>query len=317
MIVRLVGSLTVAALALASLSRPAAALSFNFVTIAGDILTPEQSAAFATAGRAWSSLFSDPVSVTVNIGFTNLAPGILGETSPAYITAPAAQVVSLLTADAKSALDRVAVTSFVARPPSGTVALTRAEALALGLPSSGSAGVIEFSTRYTFATSRSATGTIASNAFDLIGVAEHEIAHLLGFDSSIDGGAPGNTVTLLDEFRFNAAGIRTAAPGPAYFSVDDGTSAVLDPLGAPANFAPGGSGQYQASHWAPGVDGIMVPAYSPGQVINATPLDITALDILGYDTVAATAVPEPQAAALLAIGLLTLTLLRRREAEQS
>ena len=292
-------------------SGSARALTFNFTTIPGDTLTAAQSNAFITAGNAWSSVLADPVAVSVNIGFTNLGTGVLGETSPNYITITAAQATALLVADAKTSSDTAAVASLVALPLTGSIAVTRAQAGALGMSTPGLAGTIEFSTNYTFATSRSAMGTIPGNAFDLIGVAEHEIAHLLGFDSSIDFGTPNGTPTLLDAFRFTGVGARTSKAGNAFFSLDDGVSAVLDPLNTPANFAPGGPSQYQASHWAPGVDGIMIPAYSPGQVIDPTALDVKALDILGYD--AATAVPEPDAAAILLAGLLSVGLLRRRD----
>ena len=183
----------------------------------------------------------------VDIGFTGLDSGILDATSPNYITATASKVSALLAADAKSATDTFAVASLKKLSPKSSIALTRVQAMALSLSAMGSDGTVGFSTNYTFATSRDPDGMIASDAFDLIGVAEHEIAHLLGFGSSIDGGTPNRMPTLLEQFRFSAPNTRATVAGAAYFSLDDGPSAVLDPLGSSADFSPGGASEYQAS----------------------------------------------------------------------
>ena len=180
--------------------------------------------------------------------------------------------------------------------------LTTAQAKSLGytITAGGLDGVIEFSSVFSFATSRDSNGAIASDTIDLIGVAEHEIGHLLGFISNLDshlatssGGGAIEGRSVLDLFRFAAPGARSYANGDAaYVSIDGGTTSL-------ASFAEGAS--YQASHWAPntlvqGVPALLDPGVGYGQVINITPLDALALDAVGWDASRAmslAAVPEP------------------------
>jgi hypothetical protein len=290
-----------------SMASSAWALSFNFTQVAGDTLSTSEAAAFSTAAAAWSAVLTDNITVNVNIGFRSLGAGILGQTSQTFVVGSAAAIRTALTADAKTSADTLALASLNALPPSGSIAVTHAEAKALGLTQPGSDGTIEFSTNFPFSDSRNPDGSIANGTYDLIGVAEHEIAHLLGFDSSIDAGA-GNAPTLLDEFRFSAPNSRATVAGAAYFSLNDGASAVLDGSGSAAAFSTG-SGD-QASHWLRGVNGLMIPAYNTNQVINLTPLDVVALDVIGYDAT----VPEPQSIAVLMVGLVGLLAAGRRRA---
>ena len=287
---------------------PAAALSFDFTTIPGDTLSSDQSAAFATAASAWSSYLSDPITVDLQIGFANLGTGILGSTSPSFVTAGATVAKTLLAADATSANDQTAVASLPNYGANDGLLMTSAEARAIGFVTNTAIdGSIEFSSNFAFSTARDANGGIAAGTYDLIGIAEHEIGHALGFISSLDA-EDGPYPSLLDEFRFSAPGARSATDGAtAYFSIDDGATPI-------AAFSQGGSGNYQASHWLEGTlsgDGtaLMNPALAAGAVQNIQPLDLTALDVIGYDL---TSVPEPASAAILAIGLAALRFARKR-----
>ena len=289
------------ALLLGLAAQPAAALTFSFSTIAGDTLTTSEAAAFRTAANAWSTYLVDPVTVVVRIGFRSLGSNILGQTAPTYVQASAAAAKTLLAADAKDATDRAAVAS-LATSTQTSLTLTTADARAIGFSTAaGTDGTIEFSTNYTFSDTRDANGGVASGSFDLIGIAEHEIGHLLGFDSSIDGGT-GGVQTLLDQFRFAAAGTRSVTAGAAaYFSIDNGVTDINA-------FSVGGSGNSQASHWLQGTGAVMDPESSAGATQNIKPLDIQALDAIGYDV----AVPEPESLALLGLGLVGVLLARRR-----
>ena len=290
----------------AALASPASAITFNLTQIQGDTLTAGESAAFQTAAAAWSAVLMDPVTINVSIGFRDLGTAgnggtILGATSASFVTPTSyAAFESRYIADEKSAADAQAAAHLPSAVPGGTVVLTSAEARALGfLTAAGADGSIEFTSNsgIQFADTRAA---LNGGNYDLIGIAEHEIAHLLGFDSSIDGG--GSLRSVLDLFRYSAPAAPSFQAGQsAYFSLDGGTTSL-------ASFSPGGSGQYQASHWLQGTGSLMDPAVTAGHVQDITPLDVTALDVLGYDL----AVAEPASMLLLAPGLLALALRRRR-----
>lgn len=296
------------ALACAAIASPAAALTFNLTQIQGDTLTASESSAFQTAAAAWSAVLTDPVTVNVNIGFRDLglsgAGVILGATSSAFVTPMSyAAFEARYIADGKSAADAQAAASLPSTVPGGTVELTSPQARALGFTTpAGPDGSIEFTSNSAiqFADTRAA---LNGGNYDLIGIAEHEIGHLLGFASSIDGGS--SLKTVLDLFRYTAPATPSFQAGQfAYFSLNGGAANI-------ASFSVGGSGQYQASHWLQGTGSLLDPAVTAGHEQDITPLDVTALDVLGYD-VAGVAVTEPASMLLLASGLLTLTLRRQR-----
>ena len=292
----------------AALASPAVALTFNLTQIQGDTLTVSEAAAFQTAAAAWSAVLTDPVTVNVSIGFRDLGTAsnggtILGATSPDFVTPMSyAAFESHYIADETSAADAQAAAYLPSAVPGGTVMLTSAEARALGFSTAaGTDGSIEFTSNsgIQFADTRTA---LNGGNYDLTGIAEHEIAHLLGFDSAIDSG--GSIKTVLDLFRDSAPATPSFQAGqPAYFSLDGGTTDL-------ASFSIGGLGQYQASHWLQGSGGLLDPAVTAGHEESITPLDITALDVLGYN-LAGVAVVEPASMLLLASALLMLTLRRR------
>ncbi len=185
---------------------------------------------------------------------------------------------------------------------------------------------------------------IAPGTFDFEAIAKHEFGHGLGFKSGVDdvdyagvdpaGPAPDNPhdfsdeaiFTTLDLFRTNtdtrAPGIALGQPvgggfvldwrfGPPpgpfskpFFSLD---STLVDPLDK-TPYATGselGDG-FQASHWADFPIGLMVPDLDPGIILDISPTDIDAFDVIGYDTV-----PEPASAALLLLGGLVVARRRR------
>src|SRR5438093_424096 len=68
-----------AAVAALASTRPVHALTFNLIPANG---TPQQAIdAFQMAANRWSALFSDPVTINLNVGYTALGAGILGQTS--------------------------------------------------------------------------------------------------------------------------------------------------------------------------------------------------------------------------------------------
>ena len=285
-------------------AQPAAALTFSFSTIQGDTLSSDQASAFQTAANAWSTVLSDPITVSFQIGFRSLGNNILGGSTPALLAVNANLVKTRLAADATSANDAIAVASLPTYGANATLALTNAQAAAIGIAAATNDGTIEFSSNYTFSTSRTAQGTIAPGTYDLIGIAEHEIGHALGFLSGLDN--PGTPATILDQFRYLATGVRdTTLVAGAYFSLNGGTTSI-------AGFSPGPNDTYQASHWLLGTGALLDPAVAAGVVQNIAALDLLGLDVIGYDLV--TPVGEPASLLMLAMGLLGVAALRRHAA---
>jgi hypothetical protein len=355
---------TVAAL-LAAAGSPAQALTIVLRDLGASVGNPmpaDELAAFRSAADHWQGWLADPVTVTIAVDFSDQgANGILGSTRAATLTESYSTLRDQLAADKTSALDATAVSHL---PTGAAVAwqvstldgggrfdndafagcdaqghcgtnnlnlqLTTANAAALGLalprgPTEVD-GTVAFNGAYAGLFQFDRAGGIAAGRVDFIAVAEHEIGHLLGFQSGVDaidtaygcGGSPDPncmedlaTYTLLDLFRYSAPGLRDVQVGGApYLSVDGGLSAIAD-------FSTGrlGGNGYQADHFAPGSATLMRPFIRRGDSYDASAADLAAMDAIGWDLAATPAVPEPDAASLLvaglAVGLLTL-LLRRR-----
>jgi hypothetical protein len=164
---------------------------------------------------------------------------------------------------------------------------------------------IAFSTNYTYTFDFNRTGTIAAGTFDFVGLAAHEIGHVLGFTSGVDileanagrftdAGLP--YVNTLDLFRYSTESQKlgaidwTADTRDKYFSLDGGINKVA--------FATGltyGDGQ-QASHWKDNLGlGVMDPTAAPGEKLAISENDLKAFDVIGWNraSINATAVPEP------------------------
>jgi hypothetical protein len=286
---------------LAALPTPSSALTFSFSQVPGDSLSYAQAAAFQTAADIWSASLSDAITVNLQIGFTSLPANVLGSTTPTILYSTGADFKTTMTNDAKGATDALAVASLGGNSQP-TIALSSAEAKALGynLPAGVSSdGQVEFSSSFSFSTARNPNGTIAVGTYDLVGIAEHEIGHILGFVSSVDGFGNGYQ-TVLDQFRYAAPLVHSATAGAAaYFSVDSGFTNL-------ASFSTGTPNQ--ASHWLLGTGGVMVPEVAAGMTQNITALDLQAFDAIGYDV----RVPEPWSISLLALGSLAAVRLRRR-----
>ena len=152
---------------------------------------------------------------------------------------------------------------------------------------------------------------ISSNNLDFVSVAMHEIGHILGFVSGIDDEGwlkvldkaveksqkdGGEIEIKKDEFQFAspldlyryteasaiAGEIDLSIGGQPFFSINGGENALGSfANGEYANF--GGDG-YQASHWQQdSSEGIMRPILPTGERRNIDPIDLTAMDVIGWD----------------------------------
>lgn len=191
-----------------------AQLSFDFVYDTS--MDPRALAGFQAAANRWSNLFSDPVTVTLNVGFSDLGGGILGGTNATQGRVSYGTFQSALAWDATSGIDVSVVNSLqptstfdllvnrTAEDPEGPggatpyldnnggannsrVLMTLANARALGLYYAAGGGTdAEIQFNSTFAFDFDASDGIAAGTIDFVGVATHEIGHALGFISGVD-----------------------------------------------------------------------------------------------------------------------------------
>jgi hypothetical protein len=333
-----------------------AAPVFNFNYVAGTSLQAQQG--FQAAAARWSSLLNDNVTINLTVGFNSLGGGILGQAASAEDFHTYASVRSALAADATSAADATALAHLpggsafgmllnrTANNPNGAGSATpyvdndgdannqllyiaNAEARALGLAVSPQSlpgcigncdGFIQFNSDFNFDFDPG-NGTNA-NAFDFVGVAAHEIGHVLGFISGVDildYNAPPNNgpfddneftyVSALDLFRYSAASsaqgvLDWTADGRAkYFSLDGST--VGPEFSTGVTFGDG----RQASHWKDDLFiGLMDPTAGLGETLHISSNDVLAMDAIGWNVAA---IPEPSGWAMLGAGLMLLATRRR------
>ena len=334
-----------------------AAVSFNFTN--GGTATAQMMAGAAQAGALWSAQFHDPITINITINAASYAGGIVAHTDTYYDPYAYTDVRNALLADRLSADDLSSSSALQSgsafsmlinrtrNNPAGVVSTTpyfdtglggpgqagaennstvripSANAKALGLyPGNGAGtdGILTFSTNVSFDYDRS-NGINASQA-DFVGVAAHEIGHMLGFVSGVDvlagnAAAPGlydnqlKFVTPLDLYRFSSRSIGTgggigvndwtADSAVKYFSVDGGSAFV-------AEFSTGAT--YEESHWKNNIGlGLMDPTVAAGELLTISSNDLRAFDVIGYNL----SVPEPASATLvLALGVIMLTGRRQR-----
>jgi hypothetical protein len=159
---------------------------------------------------------------------------------------------------------------------------------------------------------------IAPGAYDFTSVMVHEIGHALGFVSGVDAFefltlTESKTLTdknltyvsPMDLFRYSPESasqsvidMRIGGGLEKFFSLDGGRTKLAD-------FSTGGLGAggdgFQSSHWKASVQplGIMQPSIQPGQTLSISSLDLTLLDVIGWNLDAET----PLSRKATAIGL--------------
>lgn len=321
----------------------AQALTFNFNWTGSTTAGSPTAIAFQQAAAKWSALFTDNVTVNLNLGTASLGSGILAQAGSAEVGGSYSSFKSALAADASSALDTQAVSNLQGGSTFSVVSnfwgsvgstatqfngldkvrMNLANARALGLWAASDSNVdadITFSTNFAFDLDPS--NGITSGQFDFVGIAAHEIGHALGFVSGVDivdFKATNNAVAAttdfwvkpLDMFRFRS-GFNVpylAANNTAkYFSTDLGATGTTRLFSNGANRGDGN----QASHFKDGLGiGIMDPTAAPGELLAINPNDIAAFDAIGWNV---NAVPEPATMAVLGLGALALARRKKKTA---
>ena len=263
------------------------------INIVYDSSTKTAPAGFFTAVQAavnfWDATITNPINLTMQFGYGSVQGQKIGGNALAenieegyYFSY--GDVLAGLTSTAISAADLTSVASLPASDPTngGQFFVTAAEADVLGLVPSVNftVGYVGISSSFPFTydpNNRSVNGD-----FDAIGALEHEISEVLGRVGTIGTfqfqGA--NVFDPIDLFRYSAPGVRDLTPGPGSFSIDGQN--LLQPFNDPTN---GGD----VADWLPSIQGDSFGDGYPGIEGVVTPVDLTVMNVLGWDIAGTTA----------------------------
>ena len=180
----------------------------------------------AAAVSYLQSQFSDPITITISVGYgevngQTMGSGALGQSMYYVGSFNYSQVKNALVADAKTADDLSANATLPTVDPTngGTFYVASAEAKALGLwAGTIPDGWIGLSSGAAW-DYNNADG-VSAGTYDFYGTVLHEISEVLGRETT-DGLSA--TYNPLDLFHYSAPGVRTfSGTTPGYFSVNNG-----------------------------------------------------------------------------------------------
>lgn len=353
-------------------AQPAAAQTKIVLNDIGGVKGSPAELGFKIAASYWETVLTSNVTLHFDVGFAHLGGNILGGTNSnlltnistsSYYDALAASGTSALDASVLSHLAPLSSTGSVSaivpayanpasldgiatsgtrltpdgKPISNTMALSTANAQALGATAADVDAVIKFSSDFAF--DFNPTDGITTGTADFIGVAIHEMGHALGFLSGADdfdysAGSGFKTdnywwAYAADFFRYSGEGkLNWAFDQDSYFSIDGGKTVFQgkDYFSTGENNGDG----WQASHWkanntCSGYIGVMNPYTCGGQMDTITSADLALLDAIGWNVnvdvlanggykvttadvfhayaAAGNPVPEPEGWAMLILGV--------------
>lgn len=321
---------------------------FNFTYAPG--VSFEQIMGFELAGQFWSNYFNDNVSINIFVEMTDSLPeNVIGGALPGFEdNVLYSNFRDALEADITSEIDTLINNNQQAQRDSYTayfdsqfeditgykvennqyMEMTRANAKALGLidghseeldgyilmrdlDGSGESGLESLAWDYNYS-----DNALANNSLDYLGVAIHEIGHVLGFVSGVDRDGwlsttsnfkkskqedkyynrlegTLNNATPVDMLRYSQES-NTMSGGENWIDMSVGGNPYLSFTGsdgeAIAYFSSGvdtelGGDGYQASHWKAMDEavGIMDPRLKTGDRREITELDVQLFDAIGWD----------------------------------
>ncbi|GAC1448959.1 MAG: hypothetical protein NVSMB70_18260 [Chamaesiphon sp.] len=243
----------------------------------------------------FSSLFSNNVTLNIDvIANSNVGLGqssVAGYTSQNYGSVRNALIANTPSlANSPSSLPSsdpgLSSTYFVPNAEAKALGFTPQNAFATGPDGQNYDGLFSFNPTYSFSFSKNSPPP--AGGYDFIALTEHELSEIMG---RIKGVANSTyNASPYDLFSFTSPGTRSynANVAGAYFSIDNGTTNL--------NTFNNGSNGGDSRDWAGNTLDPFNAFATPGTTIplvSNTPVDITAMNAIGWTSASSVSVPEP------------------------
>ena len=239
--------------------------------------------AVATVAHYYESEFTNPVTVTIDVGYgeidgQRLMSGALGESETYLSQVSYANLHAALVKNLDANGNALAAANLPSSSPmGGDFWVPTAEAKALGLSTSTSIdGYAGFSNAYPFDYGNG--GSVPGSEYYFLGVVAHEFSEVMGrtmMDGETFAGSAG--YEPLDLFHYAAPGMPEFSGTNTGYASPDGGKSVLDYF----NTNPGGD----LGDWASSAGPNSFDAFSSQGVVNpVSAADVKVMNLLGWDT---------------------------------